>query len=503
MRLATMLSRDLLSVATLMLSIAVGCGPEMDSQFSALPQYKFKVGQELIYRVTSDETFSESGELEQKDYGAEGQWHVYPIRQDEAGTWRLFIRRSYKSFRWPSKERSGDLAYWIRRGIREGGIPRIDEPQITFQNEFMGYCDLRPDGTFEENDSLGSNAIFRLQPEELFCRLPQGDKELRSGWNYTSLASKEHYAFSPLHGASSDSSPISLIGKVTTPEDANYGLQVNRTFTFDSKQGTITRIERQASDEYNGKKSRFLQTIELVSQEQHDDQWVAAFAKEAAEYIAADRQWWNVLEDSAMTRTRADCEASMSELRKDLVHLQDQANLPELRELYAMRLELLDDQVKNILEEAVEREEIYARPPFNWETTDFADQPQRLVDYRGKVVVMDFWYRGCAHCIRALPKVKQVEAKYADLSVAVLGVNIDKVDEDASYVINTYELKYPIVRGTDISKNYGVNVWPTFVVLDQSGRVALILTGNRDNLVGELSEAIDSLLANPVVEVTL
>jgi thioredoxin-related protein len=99
--------------------------------------------------------------------------------------------------------------------------------------------------------------------------------------------------------------------------------------------------------------------------------------------------------------------------------------------------------------------------------------------------------------------VKQVAADYANKSVVVLGVNRDHNDEDARYVIDTYELKYPIIRSNDIWRSYGVNGWPTFVVLDQTGRVALILVGNRDNLVSELSQTIDSLLAQPVVEATL
>lgn len=389
------------------LLLPAGCGIEADNSTSSTLRYKFKVGQELVYRVTSDETFTDSGEPEQKDYGSECEWHVFPIRRDEAGTWRLLISRSTKSFRWPGKEREGNLAYWIRRGIREGGIPKIDEPEITFQNEFMGYCDLQPDGTFEMNDSLGSNSDFKLQPEELFCQMPRNDQELRSGWKYDSTLSDEHYDFSPVKavGTHSGNATTKLIGKVTSPEDSNYGMQVSRTFTFDPQEGIITRIDREGSYKYRGEVSRFHHTVELVSREEHDDKWVATFSKHADDYMMMNRRWWNVLSHCDMARTGASCEQSLAELRTSLEDFRSRATLPEFRELHTARLRLHDREAATAVEEAAEREAIYARPSVDWETTDFENRPQNLLDYRGKVVVLDFWYRGCVHCIRALPKV--------------------------------------------------------------------------------------------------
>jgi thiol-disulfide isomerase/thioredoxin len=181
-----------------------------------------------------------------------------------------------------------------------------------------------------------------------------------------------------------------------------------------------------------------------------------------------------------------------------LKELADASTIPEFKELYANRLALHKRDGRWALEEVDERAELYAREPLDWETTDFDERPQRLVDYRGKVVVLDFWYRGCGHCIKGLPKIKALAAKYDGKSVAVLGVNNDSEDADARHVIKAFDLKYPSIRDGEISKDYGVSAWPTLIVLDQSGRVAFFHSGNTANLFDEISRVVDDLLAKPV-----
>ena len=85
----------------------------------------------------------------------------------------------------------------------------------------------------------------------------------------------------------------------------------------------------------------------------------------------------------------------------------------------------------------------------------------------------------------------------------MLGVNNDTKDANARHVIEAFDLKYPSIRNGDISKSYGVSVWPTLIVLDQSGRVALFHSGNSANLVAEVSRTVDELLAKPVAAVSL
>lgn len=440
-----------------------------------LPHYKFHVGQELVYRITEVEDLlaDKSAEDKPKAPDTEVEWRVYVVRKNEDESWRLLVRRKYRSY----------------------SLDQEKKPQMHFENDFLGYVDLHPDGTYATNDSLGYSPIFQLQPDELFPQLPPDDAALNAGWQHDDPTSGAHYAFTAPQSA--DATTI-LTASESTPEDANYESTATLTDQFDSDRGLVLRREREAKANWRVNPWHLRSVKELVEERRHDAQWMAEFSQAADEYLVADRRWWQVMDECARSRDHAEAEQLLADMETRLRQLADATTIPEFKELYASRLALHQRDGKWALEEVDERAELYARDPVDWETTDFDEHPQRLVDYRGKVVVLDFWYRGCGHCIKALPKIKSLAAKYADMPVAVLGVNNDSEDANARHVIEAFELTYPSIRNGDISKSYGVNTWPTLIVLDQTGRVALFHSGNSANLVDEVSQTVDDLLANPV-----
>jgi thiol-disulfide isomerase/thioredoxin len=441
----------------------------------SLPRYKFQVGQELVYRITEVEDLlrKENADNRPKAPDTEVEWRVYVVRENEDGSWRLLVRRRFKSY----------------------SLDKEKKPKVNFENDFLGYVDLNSDGTYAKNDSLGDNPIFWLQPHELFPRLPSDDAALQVGWQYDDPTSAEHYAFQPVERVGEK---LTLTAAATAPDDANYESTETLTYQFDSDRGQVTRREREAKASWEVNPWHVRAVKELVEQKEHDAEWIAAFSSAADVYLKADRRWWTVMGECDRSRNHAEAEELLNDMEATLQELADAATIQEFKELYASRLALHERDGKWALEDVDERAELYARDPVDWETTDFEEQPQRLVDYRGKVVVLDFWYRGCGHCIKALPKIKALAAKYADRPVAVLGVNNDKEDANARHVIETFELKYPSIRNGEISKSYGVDTWPTLIVLDQSGRVALFHAGNSTNLVDEVSRTVDELLAKPV-----
>ena len=56
---------------------------------------------------------------------------------------------------------------------------------------------------------------------------------------------------------------------------------------------------------------------------------------------------------------------------------------------------------------------------------------------------MDFWYRGCGWCMYAMPQVKQLAEDYKDKPVVVLGMNTDRNEEDARFVVKELGLDVP------------------------------------------------------------
>ena len=162
-----------------------------------------------------------------------------------------------------------------------------------------------------------------------------------------------------------------------------------------------------------------------------------------------------------------------------------------------------DDQLKNhdkfekhYIDEAKRFAELIGHAAPSWEIKDLEGRTHSLDQYRGKVLVLDFWYRGCGWCMRAMPQVKHVADHYRGRPVAVFGMNNDQKVDDAKFVVEKMELDYPVLRSDETPGKYGVRGFPTLIVIDQEGRVADIHTGYSPRLFENVTAAVDRLLAH-------
>lgn len=103
--------------------------------------------------------------------------------------------------------------------------------------------------------------------------------------------------------------------------------------------------------------------------------------------------------------------------------------------------------------------------------------PLTLETLRGKVVLLDFWTYGCINCIHMIPVLEQLEAKYPD-ELVVIGVHSAKFanegeTENIRQIVQRYDLHHPVINDKDfiVWRTYGVNAWPTFVLIDPDGKV--------------------------------
>jgi len=125
-----------------------------------------------------------------------------------------------------------------------------------------------------------------------------------------------------------------------------------------------------------------------------------------------------------------------------------------------------------------------------------------LAQLRGKVVLLDFWTFGCVNCIHVIPDLKRLEAKYPR-ELVVIGVHSAKFENEGRTeairnVVQRYEVTHPVLNDHDFDvwRDYGVNAWPTFALIDPAGKLIGTLPGEGhyallDNVIGKVIEQFD------------
>lgn len=97
-----------------------------------------------------------------------------------------------------------------------------------------------------------------------------------------------------------------------------------------------------------------------------------------------------------------------------------------------------------------------------------------LDDYRGKVVVVDFWASWCVPCRRSFPWLDEMQSKYGEQGLIVIGVNMDADPSEAESFLQEFPVHFRIVRDADgtLARRYDVIAMPSSYVIDRSGNIA-------------------------------
>jgi thiol-disulfide isomerase/thioredoxin len=138
--------------------------------------------------------------------------------------------------------------------------------------------------------------------------------------------------------------------------------------------------------------------------------------------------------------------------------------------------------------------DVLNKPAADWQTTELGGTPYSLKELQGKVLVLDFWYRGCGWCIKAMPQVKAVAEHFKDRPVAVLGMNTDRDPADAQFVIDQMQISYPTLKARGLPEKFRVQGFPTLVIVDRCGVVRGFHVGYSPHLAEDVIQAVERLL---------
>jgi thiol-disulfide isomerase/thioredoxin len=113
----------------------------------------------------------------------------------------------------------------------------------------------------------------------------------------------------------------------------------------------------------------------------------------------------------------------------------------------------------------------------DWALSDATGKEHKLADYKGKVVVLDFWATWCGPCKAAMPGVQAIHDKYKSKGVAVFGVNCWESADAAKYMKENKYTYGLLLKGDDVATKYGVSGIPTIYVIGADGKVVYQSTG--------------------------
>ncbi len=135
-------------------------------------------------------------------------------------------------------------------------------------------------------------------------------------------------------------------------------------------------------------------------------------------------------------------------------------------------------------------------PSFKARTID-GSKSIAVDDYRGKVVLIDFWASWCPPCLKSLPKYNELRREIGTSDFEIVAVNVDENTEDAKKFLAKHPVSYPIAKDPKgvLPGVFGVKAMPTSYLVDKNGVVKYVHAAFKEGDIEKLRVEIEKLIA--------
>lgn len=134
----------------------------------------------------------------------------------------------------------------------------------------------------------------------------------------------------------------------------------------------------------------------------------------------------------------------------------------------------------------------------DFQVTTIKGEKVSSTDFRGKVVVMDFWATWCPPCRASVPEIKELTKKYSSDKVVVLSVSADKDDAQWREFVEKKKMDWLQYRDADqhVLNLLNVRAFPTYIVIDPEGIIRDRIEGEdpQQSIVGRLKDKLQKMM---------
>ena len=152
------------------------------------------------------------------------------------------------------------------------------------------------------------------------------------------------------------------------------------------------------------------------------------------------------------------------------------------------------NEVPVLIEKSSESDYETGEKALDFIVKDLEGNTIKLSELRGKVVVLNFWFTRCGPCIQELPNLNNLTKEFEGKNVEFLAITFNKKDLVEQFLEeNSFDYKIA-ANANDVITMYGIESYPTSIVINKKGEIVLKESGYRTNIKSVLSNSIKSLL---------
>jgi len=121
-------------------------------------------------------------------------------------------------------------------------------------------------------------------------------------------------------------------------------------------------------------------------------------------------------------------------------------------------------------------------PAHTFTLQDTSGKIYKLEDYRGKVLLLNFWASWCPPCVHEMPSMARLKAHFKDKPFEILAANLGEEPEQVQNFLEKHPVNFPVLldKGSQVAKQWKVFAYPNSYLIDKEGNVRFALFGGTE-----------------------